>query len=300
MLLVTAAIWGFAFVAQRVGMDYVGPFTFNASRFFLGAISLLPLLLLIKPEPVQADPDQQVSNQQGGHKKRMPLWLGGFLAGLLLFMGSTFQQVGLQYTTAGNAGFITGLYIILVPIIALLWGQKTGKHTWFGALLAVLGLYMLSVTDDFTLAYGDLLQLIGAVFWAGHVLLIGWLSPKMDALRLSIVQFFTCGIISLIAAFMTETPEVGSIIEAWQPIAYAGLLSVGVAYTLQVFAQKEAPASHAAIILSLEAVFAVIGGYLFLNELLTMKGLMGCGLMLAGMLVSQFEPKSKHQVETAH
>ncbi len=300
MLLVTAAIWGFAFVAQRVGMDYVGPFTFNASRFFLGAISLLPLLLLIKPEPLQAGRDQQVSDQQGGYKKRMPLWLGGFLAGLLLFMGSTFQQVGLQYTTAGNAGFITGLYIILVPIIALLWGQKTGKHTWFGALLAVLGLYMLSVTDDFSLAYGDLLQLIGAVFWAGHVLLIGWLSPRMDALRLSIVQFFTCGIISLIAAFTTETPEIGSIIEAWQPIAYAGLLSVGVAYTLQVFAQKEAPASHAAIILSLEAVFAVIGGYLFLNELLTMKGLMGCGLMLAGMLVSQFEPKSKHQVETAH
>lgn len=295
MLLVTAAIWGFAFVAQRVGMDYVGPFTFNASRFFLGAISLLPLLLLIKPEPVQTDNDQS-----SGNKKRMPLWLGGILAGLLLFMGSTFQQVGLQYTTAGNAGFITGLYIILVPIIALLWGQKTGKHTWFGALLAVVGLYLLSVTDDFTLAYGDLLQLIGAVFWAGHVLLIGWLSPKMDALRLSIVQFFTCGFISLIAAFVTETPEVGSITEAWQPIAYAGLLSVGVAYTLQVFAQKEAPASHAAIILSLEAVFAVIGGYLFLNELLTMKGLIGCGLMLAGMLVSQFEPKSKHQVETAH
>lgn len=290
MLLITAAIWGFAFVAQRLGMDYVGPFTFNAARFFLGALSLLPLLLILKAQtPVPA--------KDG---KRIKLWQGGLLAGLLLFMGSTFQQVGLQYTTAGNAGFITGLYIIIVPILALLWGQKTGKHTWFGASMAVIGLYLLSVTDDFTLAYGDLLQLIGAVFWAGHVLLIGWLSPRMDALRLSVIQFFTCGSISLLAALTMEEPNLNSLAQAWQPIAYAGLLSVGVAYTLQVIAQKEAPASHAAIILSLEAVFAVIGGYLFLNELLSIKGLIGCTLMLAGMLISQFEPKSKHQVETAH
>ena len=290
MLLITAAIWGFAFVAQRLGMDYVGPFTFNAARFFLGALSLLPLLLILKAQtPTPA--------KDGKHIK---LWQGGLLAGLLLFMGSTFQQVGLQYTTAGNAGFITGLYIIIVPILALLWGKKTGKHTWFGASMAVIGLYLLSVTDDFTLAYGDLLQLIGAVFWAGHVLLIGWLSPRMDALRLSVIQFFTCGSISLLAALVMEEPNLNSLAQAWQPIAYAGLLSVGVAYTLQVIAQKEAPASHAAIILSLEAVFAVIGGYLFLNELLSIKGLIGCALMLAGMLISQFEPKSKHQVETLH
>jgi len=290
MLLVTAAIWGFAFVAQRVGMDYVGPFTFNAARFFLGALSLLPLLLLLKPgQPTKSDKGQKLS-----------LWQGGLAAGALLFMGSTFQQVGLQYTTAGNAGFITGLYIILVPVIALFWGQKTGRNTWLGALLAVAGLYLLSVTDDFTLAYGDLLQLIGALFWAVHVLLIGWLSPQMDALRLSVIQFFTCGLISLLAALFLEEPTLGSIGEAWQPIAYAGLLSVGVAYTLQVFAQKEAPASHAAIILSLEAVFAVIGGYLFLNEILGLKGLAGCALMLTGMLISQLAPRNKHQTEMAH
>lgn len=298
MLLLTAAIWGTAFVAQRVGMDYVGPFTFNASRFFLGALSLLPLLLIIKPTPVKRD----------SGKKPLSLWQGGLLAGSLLFAGSTLQQVGLQYTTAGNAGFITGLYIILVPIIALFWGQKTGRNTWIGGVLAVFGLYLLSITDDFTLAYGDLLQLIGALFWAGHVLVIGWLSPQMDALRLSIVQFFTCGLVSLGVALFIEEPTFASIGMAWQPIAYAGLLSVGVAYTLQVFAQKTAPASHAAIILSLEAVFAVLGGYFLLGERLDMQGIIGCGLMLAGMLISQISTgndsekgsKKEPQVEMLH
>lgn len=291
MLLLTAAIWGLAFVAQRLGMEHVGPFTFNASRFFLGALSLLPLLLFFKPE---------VKAVAATAKKPISLWLGGAMAGVLLFMGAALQQVGLQYTTAGKAGFITGLYIILVPMLALFWGQKTGRNTWLGALLAVVGLYLLSINDDFSLSYGDLLQLIGAFFWAGHVLLIGWLSPQLDAIRLSIVQFFTCGVISLIAAFVTETPQIADIAAGWQPIAYAGLLSVGVAYTLQVVAQKSTPASHAAIILSLEAVFAVIGGYLMLNELLSLKAMIGCGLMLMGMLISQINPKQKPMVEMAH
>ena len=290
MLLLTAAIWGFAFVAQRVGMDYVGPYTFNAARFLLGALSLLPLLLILKP--------QQPANRT--IKPRMNLWQGGLLAGSFLLIGSTLQQVGLQYTTAGKAGFITGLYIILVPMIALFWGQKTGRNTWLGALLAVVGLYLLSITDDFTLAYGDLLQLIGALFWAGHVLVIGWLSPQMDALRLSIVQFFTCGLLSLLAALFLETPTFAGLNDAWLPIAYAGLLSVGVAYTLQVFAQKTAPASHAAIILSLEAVFAVIGGYLLLGERLDLQGMIGCALMLTGMLISQIAPKKQYQPELLH
>ncbi|OPX56618.1 Threonine/homoserine efflux transporter RhtA [Oceanospirillum multiglobuliferum] len=291
MLLLTAAIWGLAFVAQRLGMEHVGPFTFNASRFFLGALSLLPLLLFFKPEVKTIDTTA---------KKPISLWLGGAMAGMLLFMGAALQQVGLQYTTAGKAGFITGLYIILVPMLALFWGQRTGRNTWLGALLAVVGLYLLSINDDFSLSYGDLLQLIGAFFWAGHVLMIGWLSPQLDAIRLSIVQFFTCGVISLIAAFIAETPQIADIAAGWQPIAYAGLLSVGVAYTLQVVAQKSTPASHAAIILSLEAVFAVIGGYLMLNELLSLKAMIGCGLMLAGMLISQINPKQKPMVETAH
>ncbi|WP_028304105.1 DMT family transporter [Oceanospirillum maris] len=294
MLLITAAIWGFAFVAQRVGMDHVGPLTFNAARFLLGAVSLLPLLFILKPTPIKP--------AEG--KFRLNLMQGGLIAGSLLFMGATLQQVGLQYTTAGKAGFITGLYIVLVPMLALIWGQRTGRNTWIGAILAVVGLYLLSITDDFSLSYGDLLQLIGALFWAGHVLIIGWLSPQADALRLSIVQFFTCGLISLGAALFMESPTFANLGSAWLPIAYAGLLSVGVAYTMQVFAQKTAPASHAAIILSLEAVFAVIGGYLLLDERLDMQGLVGCGLMLTGMLISQIPigkiKKPNTKIEVLH
>ena len=275
ILLLVAVIWGFGFVAQRLGMDQLGPFGFNGSRFLLGALSLLPLLLFFKAKPGQADTGK--------------LLRGGILAGLLLFVGASLQQVGLLYTTAGNAGFITGLYIILVPMIALLWGQKTGLNTWSGALLAVAGLYLLSVNEDFSMNKGDVLELIGAVFWAGHVLLIGKLSPQMDSLRLSIVQFVVCAVLCLLTAAIWEadTLSVANIATSWQPIVYAGVFSVGIAYTLQVVAQKDAPASHAAIILSLEAAFAALGGWWLLDEHLDGRALTGCALMLAGMLLSQ-------------
>lgn len=275
ILLLVAVIWGFGFVAQRLGMDELGPFGFNGSRFLLGALSLLPLLLVFKAKPGQGDIGK--------------LLKGGVLAGLLLFIGASLQQVGLQYTTAGNAGFITGLYIILVPVIALCWGQKTGLNTWSGALLAVSGLYLLSVNEDFSINYGDMLELIGALFWAGHVLLIGKLSPQMDSLRLSLVQFVVCALLCLGVALVWEpgTLTSANLAGAWQPIVYAGVFSVGIAYTLQVVAQKDAPASHAAIILSLEAAFAALGGWWLLDEQLDGRALIGCGLMLAGMLLSQ-------------
>lgn len=284
ILLLVAVIWGFGFVAQRVGMDALGPFGFNGSRFLLGALSLLPLLLVFKAKPGQGDVGT--------------LLKGGVLAGLLLFVGASLQQVGLQYTTAGNAGFITGLYIILVPVIALCWGQKTGLNTWSGALLAVCGLYLLSVNEDFSINYGDMLELIGALFWAGHVLLIGKLSPQMDSLRLSVVQFVVCALLCLGVAVIWEpgTLTTTNLALAWQPIVYAGVFSVGIAYTLQVVAQKNAPASHAAIILSLEAAFAALGGWWLLDEHLDGRALTGCGLMLAGMLLSQlpiFERKAQ-------
>ncbi|MCV6589543.1 MAG: DMT family transporter [Marinobacterium sp.] len=285
ILLLVAVIWGFGFVAQRVGMDSLGPFGFNGSRFLLGALSLLPLLLFFKAKPGQAEPAK--------------LLKGGALAGLLLFAGASLQQVGLQYTTAGNAGFITGLYIILVPVIALLWGQKTGLNTWTGALLAVVGLYLLSVNEDFSINYGDLLELIGALFWAGHVLLIGWLSPQMDSLRLSIVQFMVCALMCLGVAVIWEpgTLNTTNLISSWQPIVYAGVFSVGIAYTLQVVAQKDAPASHAAILLSLEAAFAALGGWWLLDEQLDGRALMGCSLMLVGMLVSQLPVFGKRKAD---
>ncbi len=280
LLLLTATIWGFAFVAQRVGMEYVGPFTFNGIRFALGSLSLVPLLLVLDRRPSPA-------RQLLPPASPMTILGGGGLAGLFLFAGASLQQVGLVYTTAGNAGFITGLYVVIVPIMGLALRQRTNSGTWLGAVLAAAGLYFLSISEQFTIAWGDLLELIGAVFWAAHVLIIGWLSPRMDALKLAITQFAACSILSLITAVAIETMTWSGLQQAAIPILYGGLGSVGVAYTLQVVAQKDAPPAHAAIFLSLEAVFAALGGWWLLNEILSPRALFGCGLMLAGMLLSQ-------------
>lgn len=280
LLLLTATIWGFAFVAQRVGMDFVGPFTFNGVRFALGSLSLLPLIWLMQRQKNRAP---AVIPQAGG----MELLRGGLLAGLALFLGASLQQVGLVYTTAGNAGFITGLYVVIVPILGLIWHQRPALGTWLGAILATSGLFLLSVTDDFSIAYGDSLVLIGAFIWAGHVLLIGWLSPRMDALKLSAIQFAVCALLSLLTALAIESIRLDGIIAAAVPIFYGGLFSVGIAYTLQVVAQRDAHPAHTAIILSLEGVFAALGGWLLLGEVLTPRGLFGCALMLGGMLLSE-------------
>ncbi|MGD8251068.1 MAG: DMT family transporter [Desulfobacterales bacterium] len=280
LLLLTAGIWGFAFVAQRVGMEYVGPFTFNGVRFALGSLSLVPLLVLTKSK---SRPDEGESPLRGSSD----LWWGGGLAGLLLFSGASLQQVGLVYTTAGNAGFITGLYVVIVPLMGLFLRQRTTVGTWLGACLAASGLYFLSVTDQFTIAWGDFLEVVGAFFWAGHVLAIGWLSPRMAAIKLAIIQFAACSILSLATAAIFEDIVLSDLRQAAVPILYGGVASVGVAYTLQVVAQKHAHPAHAAIFLSLEAVFAAFGGWLLLGEVLSYRGLWGCALMLAGMLLSQ-------------
>ncbi|MBK7542751.1 MAG: DMT family transporter [Candidatus Competibacteraceae bacterium] len=277
LLLVAAVIWGSAFVAQRVGMEHVGPFTYNGVRFVLGALALLPWLWL----------GRRAASRSRARNKRAML-SGGLLAGLLLFAGASLQQVGIVYTTAGKAGFITGLYVVIVPLVGLLWGQRTPRATWAGAVLAVIGLYLLTVTDAFTLAEGDGLVLVGAFFWAGHVLLIGWLSGRhVEPVLLACLQFSVCAVLSLIVAIATESLTLPGLEAAALPILYGGLLSVGVAYTLQVVAQRDAPPAHAAIILSLETVFAVLAGWLWLNETLTERGLFGCGLMFVGMLLSQ-------------
>ena len=283
LLLTTAAIWGFAFVAQRIGMDYLGPFAFNGIRFFLGSLSLLPLLMITREQK----PGNAPSSASSPGARGMQGLFGGGLAGLVLFISASLQQVGLVYTTAGKAGFITGLYVVIVPVIGLFFGQKTGKATWIGAFLAASGLYLLSVTESFTIAPGDLLELIGAFFWAGHVLIIGWLSPRIHPLKLAFYQFVTCAILSLLTALIVESISFYAFCQAALPILYGGLLSVGVAYTLQVVAQRDARPSHAAVILSLEAVFAALGGWMVLGETLTLRGMTGCALMLAGMLSSQ-------------
>jgi drug/metabolite transporter (DMT)-like permease len=283
LLMLTAIIWGGAFVAQRVGMDYVGPLTFNGVRFALGAFTLLPLALRgNKNKGTGQDLDNNFSSKQA--------ILGGGLAGLVLFAGASLQQVGLIYTTAGKAGFITGLYVVIVPILGMLWKQWPGWGASTGAVLAAVGLYFLSVTEEFNLAPGDAWELAGAFMWATHVLILGWLSPRVDVLRLACAQYAVCSCLSLLVAVHTETITVHGLGEATIPILYGGVMSVGIAYTLQVVAQKVAPPTHAAIILSLEAVFAALAGWLILGEVLTTRGLFGCGLMLTGMVVSQLWP----------
>jgi len=280
LLLITAIIWGSAFVAQRVGMDYVGPFTFNGVRFALGSLFLLPFIAATRK-------GRRSNGENRSSLHPRTIFSASILAGFVLFLGASLQQVGIVYTTAGKAGFITGMYVILVPIIGIHWGQKTSTGTWIGAVLAIVGLYLLSVTGDFTISKGDLFVLIGAFFWAGHVLLLGWLSPKMDSLVLASTQFAVCSVLSIITAFSVETVILDNIIQGAIPILYGGLLSVGIAYTLQVVAQRTAHPAHASIILTLEGAFAAIGGWLILNEVLSMRSLVGCALMLAGMLVSQ-------------
>ena len=280
LLLLTAIIWGFAFVAQRIGMDYVGPFTFNAIRFALGSLVLVPVIVGNNRRAIGAGHRPET----GEFRK---IGSSGMLAGLVLFGGASLQQAGLVFTTAGNAGFITGLYVVIVPLLGLLFHQRTNAGSWLGATLASVGLYFLSITDQFTIAFGDLLVLLGAFFWAGHVLLIGWMSPRMDPLKLACTQYAACSILSLITAVVFETITWAGIRGAALPILYGGVLSVGVAYTLQVVAQRNAHPAHAAILLSLEAVFAAIGGWMVLDEILSGRGLLGCTLMLAGMLLSQ-------------
>ncbi|MDZ7759397.1 MAG: DMT family transporter [Desulfovermiculus sp.] len=279
LLLLTAMIWGSAFVAQKVGMEHIGPFVFNGVRFGLGALALTPLALRTRgPQSFLQDKPPAPS-----------LFISGVLAGLLLFAGSSLQQVGIIYTTAGKAGFITGLYVIIVPLLGLFWGQKAGRLTWLGACLAVLGLYLLTVKTGFTVSPGDGLVFLCAVMFALHVLTIGWLAPRLEVIKLAVLQFWVCSFLSLGVGLITEHTAWSDLIGASVPILYGGLLSVGVAYTLQVVAQRKAPPTHAAIILSLETVFAVFSGCLILGETLTPRAWLGCGLMLCGMLAAQLE-----------
>ncbi|OED48262.1 hypothetical protein ACH42_02480 [Endozoicomonas sp. (ex Bugula neritina AB1)] len=281
LLLLIAAIWGFAFVAQIKGMDHMGPFFFNACRFGLGFISLLPVYFYL----------EKVSIQQG-HKKTydhrlLAIW--GIPTGIVLFAASSLQQIGLLYTTAGNSGFITGFYIILVPILGIALGHSTRPSTWVGGSIALAGLYFLTVKDGLSFNKGDLFTLGSALMYAIQILMIGILSRRVHPLQLSLQQFLVSAILSLAAAMIYEIVSIDALLKSLIPILYTGIFSTSVAFTLQVVAQREAPSSHAAIIMSLEAVFAVIGGWLILNEQLGLQGLIGCTLMMAGMLISQFK-----------
>jgi drug/metabolite transporter (DMT)-like permease len=277
LLLVAAFIWGTTFVAQRKGMIYVGPMTYNAIRFALGAATLLPLILVLRAGRDTGDQSPSVRF----------LLCGGGLAGLALFGGASMQQIGLLDTTAGKAGFITSLYVVLVPIVGLFLGQRCGLSVWAGAMLAVAGLYLLTVTESFTIGRGDLLVFIGAFFWTIHVHLIGYLAKRANPLCIACLQFIACSALSLLAAALFEQIALPAIREATIPILYGGVLSAGVAFTLQVVCQRTSPPAHAAIVMSLETVFAALAGYVMLHERLGPRDIAGCSLMFAGLIVVQ-------------
>jgi len=276
MLLAAAAIWGFAFVAQRVGMRHIGPLTFNGVRFALGTAILVPVVL---------------GRMRAGRKGWSPgVRRAGLGAGLLIFAGSTLQQFGIVWTTAGKAGFITGLYVVFTPLIGLLFGQRTSGRAWFGAALALAGLYLLSARGPLAIDPGDGLVLLSAFFWAGHVLWVGHAARRVDPLQLALLQFGICAGLSLAGGLLFEDTAPAALGAAAVPILYAGLFSVGAAYTLQVLAQRHARPTPAAIILSLESVFAALGGWLLLDEVLPLRGVLGCALMLVGVIAAQLGP----------
>ena len=270
LLLLTAAIWGFAFVAQKKGMESCGPFMFNGIRFALGGVILLPFLLTKKLE--------RLSKHEFGF---------AVLTGLVLFIAASLQQVGVIFTTAGNAGFITGLYVIFVPLIGIMMKQKVTVTIWISIALAILGLYAISFTGKMDLVKGDLLVLVGAVLWAVHVQLIGKAGKMVGVIRLAIIQFLICSVLSLLIAILFEENTYFGVKQAIYPILYGGLLSVGIAYTLQIVAQKHSPPSHAAIILSMEGLFAVLGGVLMLAEKMSLRSGLGFFAMLAAMILAQ-------------
>lgn len=283
LMLITAMIWGSGFIAQTLGMEHIGPFLYSGLRFALGSLCLLPLLWLRRARR----PAEKFSNRG--------LWAGGGLMGLALAVGINLQQVGLLFTTVTNSGFITGLYVIVVPLLGLLLGHKAGMGIWLGAGLAVLGMCLLSIGENFQISPGDWLQLAGAFAWGGHVILVGVFATRHDPIRLAFIQFLACAMISLVLALIFEEVHLQAILASGPALLYGGIVAVGIGYTLQVIAQQDAIASHAAIIFSLEAVFAAIAGALLLGEALLLRGYLGCALMLAGMLVAQLWPQRRVQ-----
>lgn len=301
LLMLGALIWGSAFVAQSVGMDYIGPFTFNAVRSFLGSLVLLPVIWFmnrgkhtgglktgqsVENEEMHSELVQKGSKQQ----ERKTLLKAGICCGILLTISTSLQQIGLVYTSAGKAGFITALYILIVPILGLFVGKRVGVKTWLGVALAVVGMYLLCITSGFSIAYGDFLVLLCAVAFSFHILTVDYFSPKVDGVKLSCLQFFVCGILSIFP-MLTEHPQISQILAAWMPIAYAGILSSGVAYTLQIITQKHLNPTVASLLMSLESVFAVLTGWLILHERLSARELFGCVLMFAAIILAQLPQK---------
>lgn len=291
ILLLTATIWGIAFVAQSVGMDHVGPFTFLAVRSYIGAIVLLPCIWLLNKINPKKEENISVEEKKASRKT---LIIGGICCGVCLMSASAFQQMGIQYTTVGRAGFITACYIILVPIISWIFlKKKCNPIIWVAVALSLIGLYLLCITDGFSIGKGDLLVLICSILFSLHILVIDHFSPLTDGVKMSCIQFLVCGILSTIPALIFESPNIHDILQAWMPILYAGALSSGVAYTLQIIGQKGMNPTVASLILSLESCISVLAGWILLNQKLTIRELSGCVLMFAAIILAQLPDKKR-------
>lgn len=281
LLALTALIWGSAFVAQSVGMDYLGPFTFNSIRSLMGGIVLLPVIFIMKRQRRKSRQEETSSGD------RKTLIIGGICCGIALAAASSLQQIGIVYTSAGKAGFITALYILIVPIMGLFLGRRVGLKVWIGVALAVAGMYFLCITDGFSISKGDFLVFLCAIVFSVHILVIDHFAPKVDGVALSCIQFFVSGILCAVPMLVQEQPQMDAILAAWMPLAYAGVLSSGVAYTLQVIAQKNTDPTVASLLLSLESVFSVLTGWVILGEHLSGRELFGCALVFAAVLLAQ-------------
>ena len=287
LLLLTATIWGVAFVAQSVSMDYIGGFTFNAVRNLIGALTLLPVIKVL--DKTRSEAEKKCESSASGRKT---LLIGGICCGIMLCLAGNFQQFGIKYTTVGKAGFITACYIIIVPIIGIFLKKKCSPFIWAAVVMALIGLYLLCITDGFSIGRGDILVLVCAFLFSLHILVIDYFSPKADGVKLSCIQFLVCGILSMIPALILEHPQISSILTAWLPILYAGIMSCGVAYTLQIVGQKNMNPTVASLILSLESCISVLAGWVLLDQKLSIKELLGCVIMFAAIILAQLPEKS--------
>lgn len=289
MLFITALIWGAAFVAQKIGVVQLGVFTFTATRFFISGVALLPIALLGGRK--NKDEVKTMANAQDKTKRRKYMVLGGVLCGLFLMLATVTQQAGLTTTTAGKAGFITALYILFVPILRLFGGKKASVVVWISVLAGVAGLYLLCVKEDFSVDKGDLMVLLCALVFSGHILVVDKVSPHADCVKMSCIQFFVASATAAIPMLIFEKPDFAAILSCWAPLLYLGVVSGGIGYTLQILGQKHTEPTVASLIMSLEAVFAAVSGVLFLQERFTAKELVGCVLMFAAIIISQINFK---------
>ena len=289
LLLLTALIWGCAFVAQSVGMDYVGPFTFNAVRCLIGSVVLLPVIGLMDRWKKKSGVSEAQIRKERGYTKT--LVTGGICCGVVLAVASSLQQFGILFTTVGKAGFITAMYIVLVPILGIFLGRKIRPLILLCVVIAVTGLYFLCMTEKLSLGIGDLFVLICALVFSIHILVIDHFSPLVDGVRMSAIQFLTAGVVCGVPMLLFERPQIMDILAAWMPVAYAGVMSCGVAYTLQILGQKNADPTVASLLLSLESVFSVLAGWVILGQRLSGKELFGCGLMFLAIVLAQMPQK---------